>query len=178
MTTIDYTYEIISVGDSSMQVVYSNPTFGSLHVGVRLPYEGEDLEAVIAEASPALWWLEQSKAKFKPAVGVSGSGHSVIATPPQDLSADLILDMWRENSVISQLQAHHTLKVWGLYDQVEALVQSVGDPMELAFNRATEWRRNSPTINAMFKSITLSDGTVPSDEDVDRFFVEAAEFFL
>jgi len=178
MTTIAYTYQIISVGDASMEVVYTNPTYGSLNVGVRLPYEGETLEDVIAEASPAAWWLEQERPKVRPTVGVSGSGQSVLAVDPQELTPEQILELWRASAVISQLQAHQTLDDWGLYQQVVDLVTLIGNPVERAFYQAVEWQRNSPTIEALFSNIVMPSGDAPTPEDVDLFFTEAARYTI
>jgi hypothetical protein len=180
MTTISYTYTILAVHGRTMDVEYFNPDFGKMLVGVRRPKVGETVDQVVAEYSPAAWWAEQAATFEDVPVGVTGQGATVFPTvePEPEPTPEEALAIWRDNAVISQLQAHHTLKVWGLYEQVQTLVRSVGDPLELAFERATEWRRDSPTINTMFANITLADGSVPTPEVVDRFFVEAAAFSL
>jgi hypothetical protein len=178
MTKIPYTYEIISVTERNMEVRYENPDHGVMHVGVRLPYEGEDLATVIDQFSPALFWAEQLRPVQAVPVGMTGAGETTVSIDESDFTPDELLAMWRERAVISQLQAHYTLKVWGLYDQVVALVEALGDPLELAFQRATEWRRNSPTILELFGNLQMPDGTAPTPADVDRFFQEAAGFTL
>jgi hypothetical protein len=176
MTSIPYTFEVLSVGDLSMDVRYSNPTHGEMLVGVRLPYEGEDLESVIDQFSPALYWAEQTKQRQTIPIGLSGSGETFIGLDPTELTQEEMVEMWRDSMIISQLQAHYTLKVWGLYDQVVDLVNMVGDPLKLAFERAVEWRRGSLAIQAMFANITMPDGTTPTPELVDQFFIEATGF--
>lgn len=176
MTTIPYTYEVVSVTDRTMEVNYTHPVHGSMLVGARRPKTGETVADVVAEYSPAAWWLEQ-QAEFAPvSVGTAGSGETVFPEPPAPLTEAEQLALFRESAVISQLQAHHTLKVWGLYDQVVALVTAAGDPLQLAFERAVEWRRSSPTIGALFTNLTMPDGSVPTAEVVDAFFIEAAGF--
>lgn len=88
--------------------------------------------------------------------------------PVQDLNA------WREFATISQFQAHYTLDVWGIYEQVEQIVAASPRPVQLAFDRAIEWRRNSPMIQQMFANITLPGGGTPTAEDLDQFFADAS----
>lgn len=159
-----------------MDVRYSNPEHGDMLVGVRLPYEGEVLTDVIDQFSPAFFWAEQRRAVQPIAVGSTGTGETEVEPEVVELTPEEMLELWRENAVISQLQAHYTLKVWGLYEQVKTLVTNVGDPLELAFERATEWRRNSNSIQALFANIQMPDGNPPTPEDVDRFFIEAGAF--
>jgi hypothetical protein len=179
MSTIEYTYTILAVHDRTMDVEYANPEHGAMLVGVRKPKLGESLEQVIAEYSPVLWWAEQAATFVDVTVGITGSGATALyPEPAPEPTPEEALAIWRNTAKISQLQAHHTLKVWGLYAQVQTLVQSVGDPLELAFERASEWRRNSPSILAMFENIALADGSTPTPEIVDQFFTEAAGFSL
>lgn len=181
MTTISYTYKILAVHDRTMDVEYANPDHGTLLVGVRRPKVGETVDQVIAEYSPVLWWAEQSAVFEDVSVGLAGEGavDIVEASPTEpETTREELMAMWRETVTISQLQAHYTLKVWGLYDQVQTLVRAVGDPLELAFERAGEWRRNSAAILAMFENITLEDGSVPTPEMVDQFFMEAGGFTI
>lgn len=159
-----------------MDVQYSNPEHGDMIVGVRLPYEGEVLADVIDQFSPAFFWAEQRREVQPITVGSTGTGETEVEPEVVELTPEEMLELWRENAVISQLQAHYTLKVWGLYEQVKTLVTNVGDPLELAFERAAEWRRNSPSIQALFANIQMPDGNPPTPEDVDRFFIEAGAF--
>lgn len=178
MTTINYTYIVTAVHERTMEVQYTHPIHGTLVVGARRPKVGETVEQVVAEYSPAAWWLEQ-EAEFAPVeAGITGEGATEFPEPPAELTPEEALELWRARATISQLQAHYTLKVWGLYEQVVDLVTAVGDPLELAFHRATEWRRNSLSINELFGTLTMPGGEAPSPEDVDRFFQEAAEFIL
>lgn len=178
MTKIPYTYEIVGANQFGMDVRFSNPEHGEMVVGVRLPYEGENLNDVIDQFSPALYWAELSRPKQTIAIGTTGTGETMVSPEAPELSPEEDKALWREHAVISQLQAHYTLKRWGLYDQVLDLVTAVGDPLEIAFHRAGEWRRASPSIEAMFDNITMPDGTTPTPDVVDQFFIDAGGFIV
>lgn len=74
MSDITYTYEIISVSESArcMEIVYTSPAHGTMHVGARLPYEGETLEQIVSMFSPVAEWRANSLSVVAPAVGASG----------------------------------------------------------------------------------------------------------
>ena len=57
---IDYTYNIISVDQAArcMEIVYTSPGRQTLHIGARLPYENETLEAVLRMYAPIALWVE------------------------------------------------------------------------------------------------------------------------
>lgn len=178
MTRIPYTYEIVAVGENTMDVLYSNPVHGTVLVGVRIPYAGESKETVIQSFSPAHWWAEQLRPKQAIGVGERGVAELYIPepeSPPEYTEAEL-LDMWRNSVAISKLQAIRTLKTWGLYDQVVALVEAVGDPLKDAFDHAQEWRRNSPSITGMFSYLTMPNDEPVTESELDQFFREALEF--
>lgn len=73
--SITYTYEIISVDQAArcMEVVYTAEGRQTLHIGTRLPFEGEAIEDVIEMYSPVAYWLEQEKVVQVPSVGTSGT---------------------------------------------------------------------------------------------------------
>ena len=73
--TIEYTYQIIAVDEAArcMEVVYSSEGRQTLHIGARLPYEGESLEAVIQMYAPVAYWREQETAVVVPQVGITGT---------------------------------------------------------------------------------------------------------
>lgn len=81
--SITYTYEIISVDETArcMEVVYTSDGNPTMHIGARLPYQGETLEAVIEMYAPLRYWEELKTPVVVPEVGVTG----VIAPPlPQE----------------------------------------------------------------------------------------------
>lgn len=79
--TIVYTYEIIAVDEAArcMEVVYTSEGNPTMHIGARLPFEGEALEDVIAMYAPVRYWEELKTPVVVPEVGVTG----VIAPPPE-----------------------------------------------------------------------------------------------
>lgn len=72
--SITYTYEIIAVDEAArcMEVVYSAEGHQTMHIGARLPFEGESLEAVIKAFAPVPLWVEMATPVVAPQVGVSG----------------------------------------------------------------------------------------------------------
>jgi hypothetical protein len=72
---ISYTYEVIKVDATArcMEVVYSAEGHQTMHIGSRLPYAGETLEAVIAMYAPVAYWEEQQRQVVLPAVGATGT---------------------------------------------------------------------------------------------------------
>lgn len=97
---------------------------------------------------------------------------------PDPVADQAALEEWRATAEISQLQAHYTLFAWGILDAVTAMVQQLGNPLQMAFERAGTWRRSSPSIIALFSKVTMPDGTVPTPEVVDEFFRQAERFSL
>lgn len=73
--SIEYTYKIIKVDRAArcMEVVYSAAGHQTMHIGARLPYEGETLEDVVAMHSPVAYWEEQARPVVLPQVGASGT---------------------------------------------------------------------------------------------------------
>lgn len=71
---ITYSYEITAVNQAArcMEIVYSAEGHQTLHIGARLPYEGEPLEQVVRMYAPVRYWEEQQLAVVVPEVGASG----------------------------------------------------------------------------------------------------------
>jgi hypothetical protein len=82
--SIEYGYTVVTVDEAArcMEVVYTAQGRQTMHIGARLPYEGEELEAVIAMYSPVAYWLEQERVVQAPQVGASG----VIVPPSPPVS--------------------------------------------------------------------------------------------
>lgn len=72
--SIEYTYEIVAVDQEArcMEVVYTSPGHQTMHIGARLPYAGETLEAVVQMYAPVAYWMEQAAQVQSIAVGASG----------------------------------------------------------------------------------------------------------
>lgn len=80
--SITYTYEIAAVDEAArcMEVVYAADGHETMRIGVRLPFEGESLHAVIDQYAPVAYWLEQMRPVVVPQVGTTG----VAAPPPPE----------------------------------------------------------------------------------------------
>lgn len=84
--SIAYNYEIISVDNSArvMEVVYTSEGRQTMHIGARLPYEGEDLDSIIKMYSPVPYWLQQEATVLEVSVGTSGT-HNSLEVEPESL---------------------------------------------------------------------------------------------
>jgi len=73
--SITYTYEIIVVNETArcMEVVYSAEGHQTMHIGARLPFEGEALEDVIKSFAPVPLWIERATPVVAPQVGAKGT---------------------------------------------------------------------------------------------------------
>lgn len=72
--SIAYTYKIIKVDQAArcMEVVYSAAGHQTMHIGARLPFEGEPLEDVVKAFAPVPLWLELATPVTAPQVGAAG----------------------------------------------------------------------------------------------------------
>jgi hypothetical protein len=80
---ITYTYQIVNVDEQArcMEVVYASEGRQTMHIGARLPYEGEQLEDVIKVFAPVRLWEEAEMSVIVPEVGLSGE----IVLVPQEV---------------------------------------------------------------------------------------------
>lgn len=90
--SIEYTYEIVSVDEAArcMEVVYASPGKQTMHVGARLPYQGESLDQVIAMFAPTELWAERELVVVPPQVGYKGSWSQAIEAHVQDEATQTI----------------------------------------------------------------------------------------
>lgn len=88
--SIAYTYKIIAVNEAArcMEVVYSAEGHQTMHIGARLPFEGEALEDVIKAFAPVPLWVELATPVVAPQVGLTGTvePEPEVITPPVDES--------------------------------------------------------------------------------------------
>lgn len=78
---ITYTYQIISVDTAArcMEVVYTSDGNPILHVGARLPFEGETTESIIEMYAPVRYWEELKTPVVEVLQGQTGT---VVVPPP------------------------------------------------------------------------------------------------
>lgn len=84
--SITYTYQIVSVDQAArcMEVVYTSEGNPTMHIGARLPFEDETLEAVVEMYAPVRYWEELKTPVVVPEVGATGV---IVPTPPQEQQA-------------------------------------------------------------------------------------------
>ncbi len=56
-----------------MEIMYSADGHETLHIGARLPYEGEELEQIVRMYAPVAYWQEKTRVVAPPSVGVTGA---------------------------------------------------------------------------------------------------------
>jgi len=81
---ITYTYKIIAVDAAArcMEVVYTAEEQQTLHIGARLPYEGETLEEVVRMYAPIAVWETAALNIITPVVGTTGVVNTAEAFNP------------------------------------------------------------------------------------------------
>jgi hypothetical protein len=103
--SIAYTYEIIKIDETArcMEIVYSAEGYQTMHIGARLPFEGESLLSVISMFAPVGLWVESSKLCVAPAIGARGvvTPEDVLGIVTAEESEDerearLTADMWAQ----------------------------------------------------------------------------------
>lgn len=74
MININYSYEIVLVDAPSkcMVVKYTAEGFPPMQISTRLPYEGEDVEAVIRHYAPVSLWVLSKTPVVAPELGTKG----------------------------------------------------------------------------------------------------------
>ena len=115
------------------------------------PPEQEGFHAVMREG----WVLEPGPTPPEPAPYVPS---------PED-----ILQLERERMVVSPFQGRVALSDANLLSSVDAAVAAADSKTQIAWEYATEWRRNSPMI------VTLAGALNLSDTQVDDLFRAAAQ---
>lgn len=147
--TIEYTYEITRVDETArcMDVVYSAQGHQTMHIGARLPYEGESLESVIEMFSPVGYWLQQAAAVVVPTVGQSGTiGTPVAATIEtlQSVKAKKLLEIanWRYGRECLGISIN------GVYFSTDRTARSQLVSAYLALDETStiEWKSNNSWI--------------------------------
>jgi hypothetical protein len=83
--SITYSYKIISVDAAArcMEIVYTAEGHQTMHIGARLPYEGETLEQIIRMYEPVRYWEEQQLSVVVPQVGRTGIIEPIVPSEPE-----------------------------------------------------------------------------------------------
>ena len=97
---ITYTYEIISVDQQArcMEVVYTSEGMPTMHIGARLPYEGETTETIVEMYAPVRYWEEIKTPTVPVSVGQSGT----VVVPPPYVPPPAEVAVARRNALLAQ----------------------------------------------------------------------------
>ena len=84
--SIEFKYTVVNVDEGArcMEVVYEAEGHQTMHIGARLPFEGESLESVIQMFAPIPLWVQAMTPVVVPQVGVSG-----VITPNTEQSKEV-----------------------------------------------------------------------------------------
>jgi len=176
--SIKYTYEIINVDEAArcMEVVYSSNNRQTLHIGTRLPYEGESVEEVIRAYAPVAYWEEKERRVVLPNAGISGE----VDTAPVAPVAPVVLPetVKYDGYFADKLAVDSFLASKGINKESEYIVTmynvSTNQPLANLFNcdgqlvkalngAVTEWYEEGVTVGATkyaYVSKDLTNGRV------------------
>jgi hypothetical protein len=86
--SITYSFEIVAVDQAArcMEIVYTADGHQTMHIGARLPYEGETLEQIVRMHEPVRYWEEQMLPVVVPQVGLTGTLAPIPIPEPQPVS--------------------------------------------------------------------------------------------
>ena len=130
--SINYTYEIVSVDAAArcMEVAYSAPGHPTVHVGVRIPYEGEALEAVVDVFAPVAYWEEQQRPVAQVSVGAKGTIARTAVEPIWTMTPLQFMERFTEAeqlAITTAAQSTPSVRMW--YDRLIAASEVVqNDP--------------------------------------------------
>ena len=95
--SITYTYTIISVDEVArcMEIMYEAVNHQTMHIGARLPYEGETLEQVVQMYAPVALWETFARSVIIPNVNATGVINTA-ATPDLDPEQLANAQMWEQ----------------------------------------------------------------------------------
>lgn len=88
--SITYSYEIIAVDQAArcMEIVYTAEGHQTIHMGARLPFEGETVEQIVRMYEPVRYWEEQQLAVVVPQVGTVGTMEPLPPSEPTQPAAE------------------------------------------------------------------------------------------
>lgn len=82
--SITYSYEIIAVDEAArcMEIIYTAEGHQTMHIGARLPYQGETVEQIVRMYEPVRYWEEQQLPVIVPQVGETGVLTHIVPVEP------------------------------------------------------------------------------------------------
>lgn len=92
--SISFKYTILSVDVNArcMEVLYEAAGHKTMHIGTRIPFEGESLEDVIRMFAPIPLWIAEVTPVVAPQVGTSATLEPVVGLPeePTDTGEEVL----------------------------------------------------------------------------------------
>jgi hypothetical protein len=145
---ITYTYEIISVDQQArcMEVVYTSEGMPTMHIGARLPYEGETTEAIVEMYAPVRYWEEINTPVVPVNVGQSG----IVVVPPPYVPSRTEVVVAQRNALLANSDWTQLADVpltaemkaqWATYRQA---LRDITD--QSGFPDQINWPEISPTV--------------------------------
>lgn len=97
--SIQYTYEVIAVNQSArcMEVVYASEGNPTMHIGARLPFEGETLQSVVELYSPVAYWRDLKTPTIPVESGESGD----VVIPDPILPSPTAMALAKRNALLA-----------------------------------------------------------------------------
>lgn len=160
--SITYTYQIIKVDEQArtMEIIYNSPGRTPMHIGARLPYSNESVEAVIKMYAPIAYWKEQEAQVLIPQVGAGGQ------IVPNELP-----DAPGVPQIVTMRQARLALLQSGLLPQVAAAIAALTSPTKEAVQIEWEYsqtvERNRPFVLTLGAALNLTS------TQLDQLFILA-----
>lgn len=190
---ITYSFEIVSADKpaKTMEVVYTSEGRQTMRIGVRMPYEHESLNDVVAIFAPVAYWMEQDLVTQDVPVGTSGVVTVDVAKPNYQEQTDSL----------DSVKARKKLELYISKEGFEQSGVSLGDvrfdsdrceqaalltTLEIIRSGAmssVEWRTSDGSfvaldeakIVSLLTSIAIHTQTAVSTEKALRALVDAAQ---
>ena len=171
---VEYKYKVINVDkeSKSMEIVYISEEHGVLHVGARLPWEGETVQQIVEMYNPAVFWLESKKPTINVLDGLEGE-QSVDIEPPSGVVYPTIPI---DEISLSKFQAFYALASFGLLDKADSLARREG-----TLRLREEWIDESNKLTGSWavrkclETVELIKLLGISSADMDAIFVRGSQ---
>lgn len=161
-----YTFEIVRVDPAAraMDIRYTSPTYGTILVGARMPWEGETIEDIVRMFSPVRYWIEQTLPVVSVTEGASGSLEEVQPPPASEIREPSKINLIRAMRGVDYGQAT-------LWDAVKALLAQADETTREDWDAANFIPENDPVILAM--AATLYPDPAVAAAQIDAVFAAA-----
>ena len=153
---LSYTYEIKNVSQQGrfMEVIYLVESRDPVTVGVRLPFENENLEAVIHNHSPVRYFIEE----MTPVANVLAGTKGAYVVPEKTLQSvkdfkQQEIALWRYEQETKGIVVNN--KFFSTTRESQAALTAAFTSLKEGFISSVNWK----TLNGTFVSLNLSEIT-------------------